>query len=178
VTASPPSGLCGTCNMCCKVYIVPEAGKHNQTRWCPQARPGSACGCKIYDQRPERCADFACLWLLMAEKGMDVDPELRPDRSKVVVATTDNPRAYSASVDPGYPNAWREGPAEALIARLVTSQGAQVVVSWSEGAEKVLLRPGPSGVVLRKTITMSEPDENGVRWYKDSPALPGLGGKL
>lgn len=96
---------CGTCSLCCKVMGVPEVKKDHE--WCPHvALPGG--GCKIYAQRPERCRDFHCQWLIDNRQ-----PDYwYPHKSKIIIdARIKHGTKYIAFiVDPAYPNRWREEP--------------------------------------------------------------------
>ena len=57
--------------------------------WCSHCKPGEGCG--IYAERPTECRTFKCLWLGLEEAGV-ATPELRPDRSKVVLSFTQEHR--------------------------------------------------------------------------------------
>ena len=46
--------------MCCKVYRIPVLNKQ-EGKWCAHCAIGS--GCRIYEDRPEQCRSFVCLWL-------------------------------------------------------------------------------------------------------------------
>jgi hypothetical protein len=72
---------CGSCNACCKVFLVPEVGK-TDGNWCQHCVVGS--GCAIYQSRPFACREFACAWL----NGLG-DDNLRPDRFGVMIDTRD-----------------------------------------------------------------------------------------
>jgi len=74
--------------------------------WCKHARPGK--GCAIYQDRPEPCRAFKCLWLL----GIAIPDHWYPKDAKIVVHTIhENDADYIAFVvDPNYPNRWREEP--------------------------------------------------------------------
>ncbi len=72
---------CGGCNACCKVFTVPEVGKRD-SNWCLHCERGV--GCKIYEQRPFACSEFACTWL----NGVG-DEGYRPDRLGVMLDSQD-----------------------------------------------------------------------------------------
>lgn len=64
---------CGECTACCVLLeITDTASKPNEV--CKHCDLGV--GCKIYDQRPQGCKEFMCMWLQMGY----VHPDLRPDR--------------------------------------------------------------------------------------------------
>src|SRR5262249_40538218 len=126
--------------------------------WCQHCDVGK--GCRIYDQRPKLCADFACLWLQShqrpGEKGMADD--LRPDRCKVVFSPTTNDDIMAAITMPGSPGASRPGGARRLADTLV-SNGVRVVAGMPESTTKVMIdRRG------EREVTLTEPDENGMQW--------------
>lgn len=109
---STQPNLCGSCTMCCKIMGVQELSKPEDT-WCSACAKGK--GCTIYESRPHSCREFECLWLWtqkqnLTDEGFEpLDESMRPDRSKVVLDFTTDMTTMLAHVDPGYPNAYREG---------------------------------------------------------------------
>jgi hypothetical protein len=80
-----PGRACGDCTACCRVLEIEALGKpagilcrHNT---------GAACG--IYDERPEACARWHCLWRRIGA----LPDELRPDRSGVMFSLDNRPPA-------------------------------------------------------------------------------------
>lgn len=92
---------CGDCTLCCKVMAIETLAKPAGS-WCQHCKPGR--GCAIYADRPDECADFACLWLANDL----LDERWRPNQSKLVVTTSDD--GVEIRCDPGSPNAWRKEP--------------------------------------------------------------------
>lgn len=102
-----PKRHCGDCALCCRVMGVPEVKK--DWEWCPHCLPKRKYGaCTIYQDRPERCRDFHCQWLLDERFGDYWFPRL----SKIVVDTkVEGEQAWVYFVvDPVVPNRWREEP--------------------------------------------------------------------
>lgn len=87
--------------------VVPEV-KPDHHDWCRHAAPGNACGgCKIYEQRPDPCRAFRCMWLLDDR----VKDHWFPARAKIVInAIPGPPKTVAFIVDPAYPGRWREEP--------------------------------------------------------------------
>lgn len=83
---------------------VPEVKKDHE--WCPHVKLGY--GCSIYRQRPERCRDFHCMWLIDER----IPDYWYPKTSKIVINTTteDGVEYVAFVVDPSYPTRWREEP--------------------------------------------------------------------
>jgi hypothetical protein len=94
---------CGTCTMCCKVYRIADLNKQ-EGKWCTHCAIGS--GCRIYDERPEQCRSFNCLWLQDATMAAEWKPEI----SKIVLSIYPATGFVYAQVDPGTPFAWRKEP--------------------------------------------------------------------
>lgn len=67
---------CGECSLYCKLIEITEIGKPAR-QWCPDWNKDK--GCTIYNNRPEVCRDFSCLWL--AGKLPD---RLSPRKTRVV----------------------------------------------------------------------------------------------
>ena len=96
-------------------------------KWCNHCAKGS--GCTIYDQRPQSCRDFECVWLQTQSKpGHKMAPELRPDRCHVVLATTDDGKTIIAHADSAYADAGYAGKMGALLRHLI-AQGAGVIIA-------------------------------------------------
>jgi hypothetical protein len=120
---------CGECTACCTVLAVDELRK--PMRW---ACEHIACnGCRIYDERPQGCRDFDCLWLRGEIVG---DESRRPDELGVIFdsfrdAATNEPRFVAFEVWTG---AFDEPVAAALLAELSSAREVQLSSrdgSWS-----------------------------------------------
>lgn len=110
---------CGTCTACCKILGVVELEKPVQT-WCQHCAKGK--GCKIYADRPTSCRGFECIWLQSQKQpewdGVVLADNLRPDRCKVVLHTSDDGKSLVATCDSGYPGAWTEEPLHGFLRRM------------------------------------------------------------
>ena len=75
---------CDGCTLCCKVVPMQARGprgdiiKDGET-WCRFCDKSN--GCTIYDERPDACRIFRCVWL----DNPSIPDSLRPDRSGVVL---------------------------------------------------------------------------------------------
>jgi hypothetical protein len=119
---------CGSCTLCCKVMTIQELAKP-AGQWCPHCAIGKGCG--IYEDRPESCRLFKCVWL--------VDPtmpdELKPEKSKVVVFVPIGGRRMVALCDPTSPLAWMKEPFYSglkQMARKAASEGKSVMAFAGE----------------------------------------------
>ena len=65
---------CGECGECCFALAVDVEDKPRM-----KACPHFCSGCSIYDNRPESCAEWNCLWLMGS-----VPHSQRPDRTKII----------------------------------------------------------------------------------------------
>ena len=135
---------CGSCSLCCRLLGVPALNKP-AGKWCDHCDKSK--GCSIYADRPQSCIAFECLWLQSAKRGGDVALPLamRPDKSHVVFSALVKPDGSTtglvAYVNPGYPQAWREGMAGRLIEHYV-KRGQQVAIII--GAKRILFNLDPS----------------------------------
>ena len=68
---------CGNCTACCKNLELHEVPSKigELCRFCTEGK-----GCQIYEERPQECAEFLCMWAQMEEVG----EELRPDKCGVI----------------------------------------------------------------------------------------------
>ena len=154
---------CGNCTACCKVFNIPELDKP-AGKWCDHCKIGS--GCKIYEERPEICSDFKCLWLeSQNHPNEQLSPGLRPDKCKIVFSPTTNPKIISATIDKNYPLAWKEGEAFELI-KFIAKEGGAVVVGYPNAPKRTMIKRDLDKIIA-KEVQMTEPDENGMQWSKD-----------
>jgi hypothetical protein len=100
--ATVPGRQCGSCTLCCKVLKIPETDSA-KGQWCLHCAVGQ--GCEIYEQRPQRCRDFMCGWLVWDK----VPEHWHPAKSRIVVVSELGMR-LNFTVDPGAPGRWREAP--------------------------------------------------------------------
>lgn len=137
---SNPFSSCGGCTQCCKTLKVSEIDKPEHT-WCTACTIGV--GCDRYATRPQSCVEFECVWLQsQREPGAALAPELRPDRSKVVIGlsrtrlSADDMARLRAGpersvmvfhVDPDRPGTATAGAVRRLIERL-TRAGLPVAI--------------------------------------------------
>lgn len=75
-TTVPTPRECGDCAMCCKVMAVAAVDKPPGT-WCRHCTTRN--GCDIYEDRPEQCRTWTCMWQL----GL-LPEELSPRKTKLV----------------------------------------------------------------------------------------------
>jgi|SRR6185369_4431181 len=110
--------LCGSCTLCCKLMRIDELDKPAGS-WCEHCNPRQGCG--IYEQRPQGCRDFECVWLqsqLRRHGEAALPAEARPDRSRVVLNVAGDSSRLVFHVDPAAPEAHRRG----VLGRLYDSE--------------------------------------------------------
>lgn len=96
VRSLAPVNPCGECRQCCKTLYISEGINKPSHEWCKHA--DKEVGCMIYWKRPTACAAFACLWLKSQGTANPQPPELRPDRTHVVL-TSDTSAALGETLD-------------------------------------------------------------------------------
>lgn len=128
-----PGRSCGSCALCCKVYDVPAVPMTAGT-WCRHCQPGR--GCRIYDDRPQQCRDFLCLWITQDFLG----PEWKPERSRFVLTMDGASKLLYAQVDPGAPQAWRKEPYLSQFRRWAEAGNRPVIVFVGKSATAVTAR--------------------------------------
>jgi hypothetical protein len=154
---------CGTCTACCQVFSIPPLNKKIGV-WCQHCDIGK--GCRIYQDRPKMCREFACLWLLSQTQEKSearLGPELRPDRSKVVISpSTDHEVIYFTTM-PGYPDAWRKPVFKTLLDRLVRG-GLHALIGGPGSIFKIGLDK-----YGEQEVEMTPPDAEGMQ-YRIKPS--------
>jgi hypothetical protein len=151
---------CGSCNLCCKLLMVPDIHKPaNMTCWWTTVHGGCVRhgekpdpnevdqepGTSVFTLRPSQagkdlallaCASFRCLWL---DSQFHEDAELRqmrpmrPDFTHVVMypETVEEKKLLHVNVDPAFPDAWLRDPVRSYL-NDVMAQGAQLEVIIGE----------------------------------------------
>jgi len=119
---------CGACTLCCKTMKVHELDKAAHV-WCRHCRIGE--GCDIYETRPESCRIYDCLWLQTQRLDRPMAAELRPDRSRIVVGTTNGGEDIVLYLDPDRPDAWQRPAMQAFI-RELRGRGIRVLLSRND----------------------------------------------
>jgi hypothetical protein len=162
---------CGTCTLCCKLLKIPETDS-DKGSWCRHCETGKGCG--IYDERPQRCRDFMCGYLIW-----DAVPDhWLPAKSRIVVVSEMGFR-INFTVDPSAPNRWREEPWHSEIKALSVlafQQNRQVLVTV--GNKVIAMLPDREvelGVVAEDEVVVTGRRPDGTwgaaKVHKDDPRM-------
>lgn len=169
--ASVKGRECGSCTLCCKVLTVPETDSP-KGEWCQHCDAGK--GCKIYLDRPRRCADFQCGYLIW-----DAVPDhWFPAKSRIVVVSELGFR-INFTLDTSQPNRWREPPYYnelKALAVLAFRENRQVLVTVGTKVIAVLPdRDVELGHVLEDEVVVTGQCSDGTwgaaKVHKDDPRL-------
>lgn len=76
---------CGACTACCGGWLNIEVEQETIHTGSPCSRCSNQ-GCGNYENRPQVCSDFKCLWL---DSDNRLPVWMRPDRAKVIVKFLD-----------------------------------------------------------------------------------------
>lgn len=114
---------CGSCTACCTTHSVHELAKGEWER-CVNERKS---GCAIYEDRPQSCRNFFCLWITGQMRAND-----RPDKSGLVVTC---PRPGTINVR------------EVWTGAAQSSKGRDVIASAREQGYRVEIAPKPLPMV-------------------------------
>lgn len=121
VRSLAPVNPCGECRQCCKTMFISEGLNKPSHEWCKHV--DSEVGCSIYWKRPKPCQAFACLWLKSQRTASPQPPEMRPDRTHVVLASdtalaiggVPDPELIEVHVDREDPQAAERDPVASFI---------------------------------------------------------------
>jgi uncharacterized protein len=111
---------CGDCNLCCLLTAVPELAKPVRS-WCHNC---SEDGCKIYQNRPQSCKNYFCLWYVNEWMG----ESLRPDKCGVIFEKLVDSTTYLVLVAPDRITALNSPKVVELALRLVKEGSAVVAI--------------------------------------------------
>jgi hypothetical protein len=126
---------CGACNLCCKLLGIsdPQLNKPADT-WCSHVKKGAGCG--IYERRPIQCRAFVCGWLAGA-----MGDHWRPDRSKMILSSTDRPDMVLVHVDPAHAGRWRE-PRYLNDLKALSRRGTTVLIGAGADSAQIMAFTG------------------------------------
>ena len=124
---------CDGCTACCKVLKIRELNKPGNT-WCQHCKLGEGCG--IYETRPESCRVYECIWLQTQKMARPIAFELRPDKSRVVIGTTNQGEDIVLYVTPDRPDAWKQGGFVKFVDELL-SRKVKVLVSCGDKLQQL-----------------------------------------
>lgn len=124
---------CGECTFCCKVLGIKELDKAPDA-WCPHVKIGKGCG--IYENRPQSCREFSCMWV----NYKTMPEEWRPDLSKVCIWEPNNAEGnIQVNVDPARPNAWKERGIDKFLQKFAGKHNRIVAIIC--GGKRALIIP-------------------------------------
>ncbi len=119
-TTNPESKTMATCNsgractLCCKLLGITTLAKPRY-QWCRFCKKDT--GCAVYEQRPDECQVYTCLWLETQLRGEGMIDELKPVNCGVILDTSaTDKQSLVAHVNDGAD--WRKGAIGTLIKTL------------------------------------------------------------
>ena len=122
---------CGSCTLCCR---LPEIDAFSKPANVPCSNCIHARGCAIYQDRPQLCRDFLCLWMI--SEGLT--EEWHPSHSHMMIYAQ-GPQ-ITVLVDPAYPDAWRHEPYISQLRQWASDAslaGGYVIVFAGEEVSKI-----------------------------------------
>lgn len=174
-----PDRSCDGCTLCCKLFRIASIDKP-RLQWCTHCEIGV--GCKIYQERPQQCADFFCAYRYSARLG----EEWRPADCMMVINYEDDKKRTNILVDPEHPQAWRAAPFYQQIktwaGEVLRNRGHLVV--W-EGEIAIVVLPdrdvnlgevSDRNIVVMGRDTPNGPEYDAVALAPDDPRLKALTG--
>lgn len=111
---------CGECQCCCEAIAIGEDGIDPRIEYKPNyVKCSKQCesGCSIYEDRPQECKDYYCLYQIGALSGKE---EMRPDRLGVLMDFRPDAKGRPTIVLwETRPNALNEPFVQSLIVRIM-----------------------------------------------------------
>lgn len=112
---------CEDCHWCC---YFPEIPNSPVNEWCGHCNSG----CDIYDDRPEVCKNFGCLWYNQEQ----VPESLRPDLCGVMFELPSHCKTYIGYVISEDNDIYKK-PEVSILIQKITDTGHPVVIHHKEG---------------------------------------------
>jgi hypothetical protein len=122
---------CGTCTLCCRLPDIDHFDKPAD-EWCRHCVAGQ--GCSIYEDRPDVCREFLCLWMTDEALGH----EWEPSQSHMMIYRQ-GPQ-ITVLADPDFPDLWRGEPYMPQLrawADEAAVSGGYVIVFWRDEVVKI-----------------------------------------
>ena len=91
-------------------------------KWCRQF--SKSAGCAIYEDRPDDCRVFNCLWLLTEA----LDESWKPTTAGFVLHSEQGGARLVVECDAARPHDWRREPYQATLRRWAAAPGQEVLV--------------------------------------------------
>jgi hypothetical protein len=140
---------CGDCSLCCKLLPVATAELSKPAgEWCQHCRPGAG-GCSIYERRPPICRNYKCQWL----RHPIIDDAWYPKKCGMVISVSEagSVLAWTITVDPVTPDAWRKPPYLQHLKRLartgLTDKEQRFLTLVFAGQQRILVLPNRSALL-------------------------------
>lgn len=157
--------ICGTCTMCCRNLGIGDTFRgepfHKPAgKWCEHCAIGH--GCKVYEERPDTCREFQCVYLAGKMLGEPLDIGLRPDHCGVVVSPTTDERRFAVTVDANKPDAWRRGMIYRFLMSMVRG-GIALTLSTGNTKHKTMIHQRNGRIEIGQ-VQFGPPDEKGMQW--------------
>ena len=131
---------CGSCQACCSAIRVetdPEdkhqIHKRSHQRCAHQAKRG----CGIYEERPECCRVFTCMWLHGA-----MDERDRPDRLGVVIEPVHPLMPDAVIASEVWPGAMKGKRARRILSAYADKVGRAIVMRFDREPMEIVGRAG------------------------------------
>ena len=125
------AGLCQDCDGCCVVFEVKDVPKAFGEPCKHLGKTLFGHGCTIYNDRPDACKRYICLWLDSQRRPeVSTFPEsMRPDVTKCVLGWPwgEDRETLFVYPYPGHETAWQKPPVS-LYLQSILAKGAKVVV--------------------------------------------------
>lgn len=128
---------CADCDGCCRVFEIKTDATVDRIGLdkafgipCKYIGPTPVGhGCTVYQDRPDVCRNYVCLWLEGERLNATLGEALRPNVSKVVLGWPWGIDKETLFVYPypGFENNWRVPPVSTYL-RSVLARGAKIVV--------------------------------------------------
>jgi hypothetical protein len=135
---TPVVRSCGACSACCfAIRVITEpTDKHQVVKEphhrCAHQAVRSERGCKIYDERPECCRVFTCMWVHGFGRGSD-----RPDKLGIIVEPVNRQLPDLALVTEAFVGGADGRRAREVIERIAVQVG-NVFVLRTDGTAQVV----------------------------------------
>lgn len=142
---------CGDCSLCCTILAVPELDKPANVPCVHLTKRG----CGIYEDRPQACRDYECIFLKVG-----LQSSFRPSRMRFLVDLHMSGEVGQIKTDPNFPDAAKTAVARKFLRRFrkvpmleMHPDGGRSRAANKLGREYVLAKGGdPENVPIITTV--------------------------
>lgn len=136
---------CNGCGMCCYIPPIQKLNKEPSV-WCEHYIQGK--GCNDYDNRPEECRNYRCLYL----DSQNLPDDIKPDNCGVIIEKYDD--IFILVTEPYNFDSWKN--VTDFIGQVCKKGYSIVITSYTDKRRLVITEQGKSKEIMERVQKMAK----------------------